>query len=110
MESVETTLNNNEVASYLRKKNPGCVPVVVRNKTDFKLKQRKFLCPKEESMGHLIMAIRKNMSGLSQCHSLPILVGNHMVCITNLIGHIDDKYNNGNGFMYVDVVPETTFG
>lgn len=110
MDSLETTLINNEVASTLRRKNPRCVPVIVRNKSEFELKQCKFLCPKDETMGHLVMAIRKNMHGLTQCHSLPILVKDYMVCATDRIGSIDTKYNSDAGFLYVDVLPETTFG
>ena len=91
----------------LRSKYPECVPIILISEEQ--LKNSKLLLNKYTSISKLMAYIRcKNTLNKFQAYYL--FVNNMLICQTELIGNLYSQFSSDNGFLYITVRKENTFG
>ena len=100
-------------------KYPNKVPIIVEYKSAiFKNKEvkKKFLCPRDINLSHLLYIIRKHHDNfLKPSEALFCFIENTLGNNTQLIGEIYDRYiekkkDSKNKYLYVTIQTENTFG
>jgi GABA(A) receptor-associated protein len=91
-------------------KHPEKIPVIVfGHKTLPELAKHKFIVPREMTVGGFIHVLRQNMN-LSPEKALFIFIQNQLVANSSLMTEVHHKYQSPDGFLYVNVMAENTFG
>jgi len=88
------------------------IPVVVKSKS-ISFKKELFLCPKDLTCGRFMAQVRKHARALTAAEAMYLLMGEHqqiMVPMHESIGSLDKDYANEDGYLYVYVEKEQTFG
>lgn len=98
----------------LLSKYPDRSPVVceiARNSKDLVLTKTKFLVPRDLTIGHLLAIIRKHITGLNPAQSIFLFTEKGTLPMTSqIIGSIVNEHKNLDGFLYLTVSGENTFG
>ena len=98
-------------------KYPKYVPVIVKVlDKDISIKKSKYLIAKDDTASSLIVAIRTQLS-LKSDQAIFLFVGNTLLDQTKIMHDIYENYKsekridkNGDQFLYVNIVKESTFG
>jgi GABA(A) receptor-associated protein len=101
-----------ELSNRLLSQHPTRIPIIVEleKNTNIKLNRRKFLVPSEITMGAFLNEIRKQ-SSLQPHEALFIFCNeNSLVPTQSLINQIYEKHKDMDGFLYITVALENTFG
>jgi len=88
------------------------VPIIVEAKPNTKLDdldKRKYLVPKEMTVGQFLYIIRKRLK-LKPEQAIFVFVDNKMPSTSELIKTLYDRSKNEDGFMYILYSGENTFG
>ena len=100
-------------AAIILKQHPDRIPVVVECSDKLQemhpLKKNKFIVPHELTLGQFIYVIRKHMK-LDAAHAIYIFVNNKLHPTTSVMSEMYRMYKEEDGFMYLDVFHESTFG
>jgi GABA(A) receptor-associated protein len=96
-------------ALRLRTKYPDRVPVIVLFDKDILSDKKKFLVPKHLTVGQFLHVIRKRVK-ISSEQALYMYCNNELPVHSKLISEIFTQYENEDGFLYVSVCIENTFG
>lgn len=87
----------------------GYIPVIIESKTVCLLKE-KFLVPEDVTAFLLLHKLRINMHLLeTESYFLFNETGN-FITLSEMMGNIYDKYKNSDGFLYINLEKESTFG
>lgn len=100
------------VSASLRKKYPDRVPIIVEPAKDSKLPpliRTKYLVATDTPMGRIIYDIRQNMT-LKPNQAIFIFIDDTMQPVSAFIGDIYQKHQDEDGFLYLTLHPENTFG
>jgi GABA(A) receptor-associated protein len=101
-----------EEYNRIRIKYPDRLPIVVQlsdNCKDFQLDNKKYLCPMDISISHMIYIIRRRIV-LREDQGIFLFINNSLVPSSALIS---DVYNNNvdkDGFLYITVSAESVMG
>ncbi len=101
-----------EEAKRILEKYPDRVPVICErvNKTVPDMDKRKFLVPKDITIGNFMYVIRKRMA-ISSDKSIFLFVNDTtLVPIAKEMGIIYDEEKDKDGFLYISYGGESTFG
>lgn len=88
------------------------IPVVVKSKT-VSFKKEMYLCPASMTCGTFMAHVRKHARALTAAEAMYLLVGTHQhiqVPLHESIGSLDKTYAADDGYLYVHVEKEETFG
>ena len=100
-------------AAIILKQHPDRIPVVVECSEQLQsihpLKKNKFIVPYELTLAQFMFVIRKHMK-LDPEYAIYVFINNRLHPTTSLIGTIYEKEKDEDGFMYMDVFQESTFG
>lgn len=100
-------------AAIILKQHPDRIPVVVECSDQLQaihpLKKNKFIVPYELTLAQFMFVIRKQMK-LNPEYAIFVFINNRLHPTTSLIGTIYEKEKDEDGFMYMDVFQESTFG
>ena len=100
-------------ASLILKQHPDRIPVVVECSEQLQeihpLKKNKFIVPYELTLAQFMFVIRKHMK-LEPEYAIFVFINNRLHPTTSLIGAIYAEEKDEDGFMYLDVFQESTFG
>lgn len=96
-------------ALQLRAKYPDRVPVIVLFDKAILSDKTKFLVPKHLTVGQFLHVIRKRVK-ISSEQALYIYCNNKLPVHSKLMSEIFTHYENEDGFLYVSVCVENTFG
>ena len=101
---------NKESALKLKEKNPDRIPVLVSKlHDDLHMEKTKFLVPLDLTMGQLQYVFRRSLK-IDPTEAIFIFVNNKILATTSdLTSSVYDKYNT-NGYLYVSIAKENTFG
>lgn len=90
---------------------PDRIPVIVQSSKEIKLKRQKFLVPKQMTMAHLLNEIRNQteISGATTIFLFADKTGS-LIPINRQIIDIYEKYHDDDGFLYINLAIENTFG
>lgn len=100
-------------SSKIRKKYDDRIPVIVelaiKDKKTHTLDKSKYLVPNELSVGQFIYVIRKRMSVLPE-QAIFVFVNNTLPPTSQMMSTIYNEHVDDDGFLYVIVSLENTFG
>lgn len=100
-------------ASIILKQHPDRIPVVVECSEQLQavhpLKKNKFIVPFELTVAQFMFVIRKHMK-LDPEYAIFMFINNKLHPATSLVGSIYAQEKDEDGFMYMDVFQESTFG
>ena len=101
---------NDKTSSTLREKHSDRIPVLVsRLYNNLDMKKTKFLVPIDLTMGQLQYVFRRSLK-LNESEAIFIFINNKILSTTSdLTSAVYDKYNK-NGYLYVSISKENTFG
>lgn len=98
-------------SSMLLLKYPNRIPIIVDrfNNEIEDIDKKKYLVPKDLTMGQFIHVIRQRMK-LEPDKALYLFVDKIIPTSSELVSNIYDSYKNKDGFLYVKYCGESTFG
>jgi len=100
-------------ASIILKQHSDRIPVVVECSEQLQsmhpLKKNKFIVPFELTLAQFIFVIRKHMK-LDPSYAIFVFINNKLHPSTAIMGDLYAGQKNEDGFMYLDVFQESTFG
>jgi GABA(A) receptor-associated protein len=100
-------------ASLILKQHSDRIPVVVECSEQLQsmhpLKKNKFIVPFELTLAQFIFVIRKHMK-LDPSYAIFVFINNKLNPTTALMGELYTTQKDEDGFMYLDVFQESTFG
>jgi len=98
-------------AKAILKKYPNLIPIVVEAKDDIKntLDKSKYLVPAKMDMSEFMFVIRNRIK-LKKEQALFMFVNNHIPKMTSNLQHIYDCHKDKDGFLYMSITSENTFG
>jgi GABA(A) receptor-associated protein len=100
-------------ASIILKQHPDRIPVVVECSEALQsvhpLKKNKFIVPHELNLAQFMFVIRKHMK-LQPTHAIFVFINNQLHPTTTMMGELYATNKNEDGFMYLSVFQESTFG
>jgi GABA(A) receptor-associated protein len=100
-------------ASLILKQHADRIPVVVECSEELQsihpLKKNKFIVPYELSLSQFMFVIRKHMK-LDQTHAIFVFINNKLHPSTSMMGELYAIEKDEDGFMYLNVFQESTFG
>jgi GABA(A) receptor-associated protein len=101
-----------EISDKFRNDYPDRVPIIVEPAPNCRLpplNKKKFLVPEEISVGKFVVEIRKHIK-LDASQAIFLFVDNTIPTISHSIRHLDQKYKDPDGFLYLVYSGENTFG
>jgi GABA(A) receptor-associated protein len=101
-----------KVSSSLRHRYPDRVPIIVEVAKDSNLPplvRTKYLVSADTPLGRIIYDIRQNMT-LKPNQAVFIFISGTMQPVSALLGDIYEKHKDEDGFLYLTLHPENTFG
>jgi len=99
-----------EKCRFLREKYPNCYPIILQSSDEKKqLMKCKLLVPKESSVCNLMSQIRHH-NKLSSKEAYFLFVKNTLINTSDTISKIYTEHRSQNGFLYIIVKKESTFG
>ena len=100
-------------AALILKQHPDRIPVVVECSDKLQalhpLKKNKFIVPHELTLGQFMYVIRKHMK-LDSADAIYVFVNNKLHPTTTVMSDMYRTHKDEDGFMYLDVFHESTFG
>lgn len=96
-------------SSRLRNRHPGRVPVIILPRPEVSLDTVRFLVPMELRLGEFLCTLR-NYVKLTKTQSLIVFVDGTLPGMQETMETLDDKYRNADGYLYITVARENTFG
>ena len=100
-------------ADLILKQHINRIPVVVECSEQLQnihpLKKNKFIVPFDLTLSQFIFVIRKHMK-LDSTHAIFVFINNIMHPITAIMGQLYHDQKDEDGFMYLNVFQESTFG
>jgi GABA(A) receptor-associated protein len=102
----------NELFATMKKRYPNRIPIIVEviQNSTMKLSRKKFLTPDDISVGAFLTEIRKHSSLRPDEAMFLFCENNVLVPAGNTMGQIYEKYKDEDGFLYIAVALENTFG
>ena len=111
--SENTLQKRKEESEKIRKKHPDRVPIIVEKSSNCKnipdIDKKKYLVPKELTIGQFQYVIRKRIKLDSQ-KALFIFINNKLPITSELLTSIYEKEKDEDGFLYITYASENTFG
>lgn len=100
-------------AALILKQHNDRIPVVVecseQLQSMFPLKKNKFIVPFDLTLSQFIFVIRKHMK-LDSTQAIFVFINNKIHPITAIMGQLYQDQKDEDGFMYLNVFHESTFG
>ncbi len=98
-----------EQSKHVLSKYPNSVPIIVQG--DVSLKKHKYLVPSGLTIGHFMASVRKQLNcPLNSQQGLVFSCGTHFPNAHELISVVFNNYRDKDGFLYMDIHVENTFG
>ena len=122
-ETVDTNLNYEYIKKFKNQKleerirlcdnillrNINRVPIIIDGKNELNILKNKYIAPKNLTMGQFLFILKTKINA-KPTDSIFILCNNKLVNNTDIIGDIYEKNKEEDGFLYMYVTIENTFG
>lgn len=96
------------IAQKIRDKYPGRIPVLIKDGCKIELSKKKFIVPDDLSVGQFMHFLRKYIRKMKADQSLFIFIDNKIPAMSDLLSK--PEYTSSDGFVYIDLRLESTFG
>lgn len=99
-------------ARTLRDKYPSKIPVIceVGKKSALELDKNRYLVPSDITLGQFQFTIRNRIPNLDPADALYMFINNSLVPMTALMSAIYEEKKEIDGFLYIVINTESTFG
>lgn len=97
------------LSRHIIKTYSGVIPVLIKTETKERLKKKKYLLDETETLSRLLNAIRKE-DNISGEESLLAYCGNYYLSPAQTFHELYSRYANHDGFLYLTIILEDTFG
>jgi hypothetical protein len=100
-----------ELSAQLRSKFPDHYPIIVEKATHakFDLVKSRFLCPSDMTFAKFLGELRPNTT-IAPTEALFMFIGDTFVPIMATVGYLYEKNVNPDGFLYITLNTENSFG
>eukprot|EP01129_Flabellula_baltica_P003398 TRINITY_DN1316_c0_g1_i1.p1 TRINITY_DN1316_c0_g1~~TRINITY_DN1316_c0_g1_i1.p1 ORF type:complete len:118 (+),score=29.07 TRINITY_DN1316_c0_g1_i1:635-988(+) len=102
-----------EVALSILARYPDRIPVIVERASNSDaplIDKKKFLVPRELTVGKFVFEIRKHMPTLPEEKAIFLFVEEVLPPSTAMMNQIYEKHKDQDGFLYINYSGENTFG
>ena len=98
-----------KISQKIMLKYPNSVPIIVDCKKEINLDKNKFIVPNDLTVGQFMYVLKKRIK-INQEQSIFILCNNELIINTEVINNLFYRYKNNDGFLYIIISLENTFG
>jgi GABA(A) receptor-associated protein len=105
-------VNRKNESDKIKSKYPECIPVIVEvapSMQNIKLEKNKYLCPGDLTYGQFFYVIRKRTT-LSPNQALFMFINNTLPATSIMMKHLYKEHKDVDGFLYILISEESTFG
>jgi GABA(A) receptor-associated protein len=100
--------SDNNVAKKIKEKYPGRIPVLVKDTCKLELSKKKYLVPGDITVSQFLHFLRKYIKKIEKEEALFIFINDKIPVMSSLMS--DTNYTSDDGFVYIDLKLESTFG
>ncbi len=86
------------------------IPIIVDSKDDISITKNKFIVPDSLNVGQFMYILRNKIKVNKEQSLFLLCKDNQLLTNTNMINDIYSKYKDEDGFLYIYVTLENTFG
>lgn len=90
-------------------KYPEKIPVIIECKDNIQIDKKKFLAHKDHTIGQFLHIIRKRIK-CNEGEGLFYFINNKIPLSSESMVEVYKKNCDGDGFLYIDIIVENTFG
>ena len=90
-------------------KYPQRVPIIVDCKKELKLDKNKYIVPNDLTVGQFMYILKKRIN-INHEQSIFLLCNNQLLINTELINNLFNRQKDYDGFLYIIISLENTFG
>lgn len=98
-----------KISKKIMIKYPDRVPIIVDCKKEINLDKNKYLVPNNINLGQLMYILKKKIN-INKNQSIFLLCNNTLLLNTELINSLYNKHKDYDGFLYIILSLENTFG
>lgn len=98
-----------QISDKIKLKYKNRIPIIVDSDKDIKLDKNKYIVPDNLNIGQFIYILKKRISIKAE-QSIFLLCNNILVSNTELIRNLYNKNKEYDGFLYIIIALENTFG
>jgi GABA(A) receptor-associated protein len=98
-----------KISQKIMSKYPQRVPIIVDCKKEINLDKNKYIVPNDLTIGQFMYILKKRIK-INHEQSIFLLCNNQLIINTELINHLFDKHKDYDGFLYIIISLENTFG
>jgi len=101
-------------SNRILQKYPTRIPIIIEKLSSSKelpnINKRKYLVPRELTLGQFMYVIRKRLNTISSQQGIYLFVNNNLYAQSQMLAEIYDKEKNKDNFLYMVYAAENTFG
>jgi len=98
-------------STKIMKKFPDRVPIIVESRSKkIVLDKKKFLVPRDLILGQFLFVIRKRIQNIKSTDGIFLIINKNSPKTSSTINELYEEHKDPDGFLYVDVTIESTFG
>lgn len=98
-----------QISQKIFSKYPQKVPIIVDCKKELKLDKNKYIVPNDLTVGQFMYILKKRIN-INHEQSIFLLCNNQLVINTELINNLFNRQKDYDGFLYIIILLENTFG
>ena len=98
-----------KISQKIMSKYPQRVPIIVDCKKELKLDKNKYIVPNDLTVGQFMYILKKRIN-INHEQSIFLLCNNQLVINTELINNLFNRQKDYDGFLYIIISLENTFG
>lgn len=98
-----------QLSKKIKEKYPDRIPIIIQASKDIELKREKFLSPTDITVGGFLFELRKTLH-IHHTQALFLYTDNLLLVTSSAIEVIYNKHKSDDGFLYITVAKERTFG
>lgn len=107
--SEKTFAQRIEECKKISEKYPDRCPIIIENEKNVKILKHKYLAKRDDTFASLVYAVRKQCK-LSPDEALFFFINNELIPLQAMIQTVYSKHKSEDGFLYIRVSAESTFG
>ena len=85
------------------------IPIIVDCQKGLFINKNKFIVPNDITVSQFLYILKKRII-TNECKSVYLLCNNKMLIMTNTLLNVYSEYKNDDGFLYIYIIEENTFG
>lgn len=97
------------IAKNIRIKYPNRIPIIIIP-INITIAKQKFLSPKDITIHQFLFSVRKSITNIKSTEALFLFIDNTIQNGSTILSEIDNVFCSKDGFIYITISKESTFG